>query len=73
MNKSQLYLNKILAMVMLAYTISLVVGEAIRDVRYAQVSPDELNLLSVSVVDKRCRWFLFSGLFLFLKQRYRFE
>ena len=47
MNKSQVYLNKMLAMVMLAYAISVVVGEAIRDVQYAQISPDEFNLLSV--------------------------
>jgi hypothetical protein len=71
MNKSQLYLEKMLAMVMLAYAVSLVVGEAIRDVQYARVSPNELDLLTVPEVDKRSRWFLFSGPFLLLKQRYR--
>jgi hypothetical protein len=71
MNKSQVYLNKMLAMVMLAYAITLIVGEAIRDVQYAQVIPHELNLLAVPEVDKRSRWFLFSGPFLLLKQRYR--
>lgn len=71
MNKSQVYLNKMLAMVMLAYAITLIVGEAIRDVQYAQVIPHELNLLAVPKVDKRSRWFLFSGPFLLLKQRYR--
>jgi hypothetical protein len=71
MNKSQVYLNKMLAMVMLAYAISVVLGEAIRDVQYAQVIPDELNLLTVPDVDKCSRWFLFSGPFLLLKQRYR--
>jgi len=73
MNKSQIYLNKMLAMVMLAYAISLVVGETIRDVQYAQVIPNELNLLKIPEVDKRSRWFLFSGPFLLLKQRYRFK
>jgi hypothetical protein len=73
MNKSQVYLNKMLAMVMLAYAISVVLGEAIRDVQYAQVKPDELNLLSVPEVDRRSRWFLFSGPFLLLKQRYRLD
>lgn len=73
MNKSQVYLDKMLAMVMLAYAVSLVVGEAIRDVQYAQVLPDELNLLAVPEVDKRSRWFLFSGPFLLLKQRYRLD
>lgn len=73
MNKSQIYLNKMLAMVMLAYAISLVVGEVIRDVQYAQVVLDELNLLKVPVVNKRSRWYLFSGPFLLLKHRYRLE
>jgi len=71
MNKSQVYLNKMLAMVMLAYAITLLVGEAIRDVQYAQLIPHELNLLAVPSVDKRSRWFLYSGPFLLLKQRYR--
>lgn len=53
MNKSQSYLNKMLAMVMLAYAISLILGEAIRDVQYAQGTPHELNLLTVPSVDKR--------------------
>ncbi len=73
MNKSQVYLNKMLAMVMLAYAISLIVGEAIRDVQYAQVIPHEFNLLVVPSVDKRSRWFLFSGPFLLLKQRFRLQ
>lgn len=71
MNKSQIFLNKMLAIVMLAYAISLLVGEAIRDVQYAQGIPQELNLLAVLSVDKRSRWFLYSGPFLLLKQRYR--
>jgi len=71
MNKSQVYLNKMLAMVMLAYAISLIVGEAIRDVQYAQVIPHELNLLAVPKVDKQSGWLLYSGPFLLLKQRYR--
>lgn len=71
MNKSQVCLNKMLAMVMLAYAISVVVGEAIRDVQYAQVDPDELNLLTIPAVEKSSRWYLFSGPFLLLKHRYR--
>jgi hypothetical protein len=71
MFKSQVNLNKMLAMVMLAYAISLIVGEAIRDVQYTLVSPDHLNLLTVPIVDKSSRWYLFSGPFLLLKQRFR--
>jgi hypothetical protein len=73
MNKSQLYLNKMLAMLMLAYAISLLVGEAIRDVQFAQVQPEQVDLLTVPQVGKRSRWFLFSGPFLLLKQRYRLD
>jgi hypothetical protein len=71
MNKSQLYLDKMLAMVILAYAVSVVVGEAIRDVQYAHVDPDDLNLLTVPAVEISSRWYLFSGPFLLLKQRYR--
>jgi len=60
-------------MVMLAYAICLVVGEAIRDVQYAQAPPHELNPVTFLEVDKSSRWFLFSGPFLLLKQRYRFH
>jgi len=49
------------------------VGEAIRDVQYAQVIPQEVNLLTVPCVDKRSRWYLYSGPFLLLKQRYRLK
>jgi hypothetical protein len=73
MNKSQDYLDKMLAMVMLAYAICLVIGEAIRDVQYAQVTPAELNLLTIPQVGKRSSWHLFSGPFLLLKQRFRLE
>jgi len=59
------------AEVMLAYAVCVIVGEAIRDVQYAQLGPDELNLLTVPTVEKSSRWYLFSGPFLFLEQRYR--
>jgi len=70
MNKSQTLLNKMIALVMLAYSISIVIGEAIRDVQYAGISPKDFNLLNVPEVDKRSRWHLFSGPFLLIKQRY---
>jgi hypothetical protein len=71
MNKSQTFLEKMIAMVMLAYSISLVIGEAIRDIQYAQIEPQEFNLLQVPEGEKSSRWFLFSGPFLLIKQRYR--
>ena len=71
MNKSQTLLEKMTAMVMLAYAISLVIGEAIRDVQYTHIEPHEFNLLLVPDGEKSSRWFLFSGPFLLIKQRYR--
>jgi len=71
MNKSQTLLEKMIAMVMLAYAISLVMGEAIRDVQYAQIDPHDFNLLHIPTGEKSSRWFLFSGPFLLIKQRYR--
>jgi hypothetical protein len=71
MNKSHQYLDKMLAMVMLAYAICLLVGEVIRDVQYAHVDPKQVSILTVPACEKISRWRLFSGPFLLLKQRYR--
>lgn len=71
MNKSQVYLNKMLALVLLAYAVSVVIGEAIRDVQYAGISPQDYDWLTLPAVGKRSRWHLFSGPFLLLKKRYR--
>jgi hypothetical protein len=67
LNKSQEYLNKMLAMVMLSYAVCLVVGEAIRDGLYARIAPNDLSLLVISEVDSSSRWFLFPGPFFLLK------
>ncbi|MBN2250092.1 MAG: transposase [Campylobacterales bacterium] len=73
MNKSQQRLERILALMMIAYAISLLIGEAIRDVQYAQVHPGDLDLLTIPSTVKRSKWHSFSGPFLLLKQRYRLE
>jgi hypothetical protein len=70
MNKSHQRLEKILALVMIAYAISLLLGEAIRDVQYAHVQPDTINLLSVPQTERRSKWHSFSGPFLLLNNRY---
>ena len=62
-----------LAMVMLAYAVCVLVGESIRDVQYAQVSPDDLDLLKIPEMDKSSRWHLFSGPFLLIQQRFRLD
>jgi hypothetical protein len=73
MKKSHQYLDKVMAMVMLTYAICLIVGESVRDVQYAQVDPDDINLLVVPVSNKNSCWHLFSGSFLLLKQRFRLD
>ena len=55
---------------MIAYAISLLLGEAIRDVQYAHVQPDTINLLSVPQTERRSKWHSFSGPFLLLNNRY---
>jgi hypothetical protein len=71
MNKSHALLDKMLAMVLVAYALSILLGESIRDVQYARVDPEDLNILAVPEVEKTSRWYLFSGPFLLLKQRFR--
>ena len=69
MAKSQQRLEKIMALVMISYAISLLIGEAIRDVQYAQVQPDSIDLLANPPTEKRSKWHSFSGPFLLLKRR----
>lgn len=69
MNKSQQRLEKMLALVMIAYAISVLIGEAIRDVQYAQVEPSDIDLLAIPPAEKRSKWHSFSGPFLLLKRR----
>ena len=71
MNKSQILLEKMLAMLLISYAISLLLGEAIRDVLYAQVDPEAINLLNYPQAGKRSKWHSFSGPFLLLKRRCR--
>jgi hypothetical protein len=71
MNKSLLYLNRMISLLLIAYAISVLVGEAIRDVRFAGVSPDEVDLLTIPKTIADTRWHSFSGVFLLLRRRRR--
>lgn len=71
MNKSQHLLEKMLALVLIAYAICVFVGEALRDVQYARVEPGALDFFHVPKQDRRSKWHSFSGPFLLLKRRYR--
>lgn len=68
MNKSQIYIEKILALFMIAYAIAMLIGEAIRDIRYDQIEPDDLDLLHISDDQVHApKWYSYSGLFILLK------
>jgi hypothetical protein len=69
MNKSRTYLEKVLSLILLTYSIALLIGEAIRDVRLANIKPGKVNLYQPPEIDKSSKWHSFSGLFLLLKRR----
>ena len=73
MNKSRAYLEKMLALLLIAYAIALLVGEAIRDVRYADVEPEEIDLSLSPEVDKPSKWHSFSGVFILIRRRRRLK
>lgn len=65
MNKRQENMEKMLALVMIAYSIGLMVGEAIRDRLYDPPNPSQKD------PGKRPnrKWYYYSGLFVLLKQK----
>jgi hypothetical protein len=73
MNKSRTYLQKMIALVLMAYAMALLVGEAIRDVRYGGVNPKSIDLWIEPDLPKNSKWHSFSGLFLLLKRSARLD
>lgn len=71
MNKSLFYLKRMISLILIAYAISVLVGEAIRDVRFAGVEPDDVRLLTNPDPIADPRWHSFSGVFLLLRRRRR--
>ena len=74
MNKSQEYMEKMVALLLIAYTIGLLVGESIRDRTYGEPQqPDGTSPLchnQTSPSKHRGKyWKLYSGLFVLLKQK----
>ena len=74
MNKSQHHMEQMVALLLLAYAIGVLVGEAIRDHLYGQV----LSRPQAGSVDRSAqqpvlktgnKWKLYSGLFILLKQK----
>jgi len=73
MNKSRAYLEKMLALLLIAYAIALLVGEAIRDVRYADAKPEKIDLSFNPEADKSSKWHSFSGVFILIRRRRRLK
>ena len=75
MNKQQVYMEKMLALLLLTFTIGLLVGERLRDLLYGeQIAddeqvPDEERILGASTLKKGKKWKRYSGLFVLLKQK----
>lgn len=72
MNKLQKQLEQMIALTLIAYNIGLWYGEALRDVAYGRLRPDQLqdSLTGKLVVDikQHPKWLIYSGLFVLIKQ-----
>jgi len=75
MNQKQALLQQMIALSLLSYTASVLLGEAIRDVVYGNIEVAAVanTLLSVPPLDFKAhpKWLLYSGLFVLLKQKLR--
>jgi hypothetical protein len=72
MNKLQKQLEQMIALTLIAYNIGLWYGEALRDVAYGHLQPDQLqdSLAGKLVVNTKQhpKWLIYSGLFVLIKQ-----
>jgi hypothetical protein len=75
MNKKQSLLEQMIALCLLAYTIGVWLGEAIRDVAFGNLDvalvPDALLTKPSVDANAHPKWLLYSGLFILLKQKLR--
>ena len=73
MNKSQQHMEQMAALVMLAFTIGFLCGEAVRDELYG--APDAPQTVTAPAATEtaqtktRCKWQLYSRLFIVLKRK----
>jgi hypothetical protein len=76
MNKQQIYMEKMVALLLLVFTIGLLVGEELRDLLYgepiAENEPveDKERIPGLPFLKKGKKWKRFSGLFVLLKQKW---
>lgn len=75
MNKRQHYLEQMIALSLIAYVAGLWLGEALRDATYGKLSISQIAsaLLDMPLIDpnEHPKWFIYSGLFVLLKQKLR--
>jgi hypothetical protein len=73
MNKRQDYLEKMIALTLIAFVIALLFGEAQRDVTYGKLDPQQIEKCLLGEIPKSCsqhrKWRLYSGPFVFLLQK----
>jgi hypothetical protein len=75
MNKQQIYMEKMLALLLITFTIGLLVGEEVRDFLYGEPIPENEQVPEKERVPgtpslkKGKKWKRYSGLFVLLKQK----
>lgn len=70
MNKQQVYTEKMVALLLLVFTIGLLVGEELRDLLYGEPVADRDRIPGDLTRKKGKKWKRYSGLFVLLKQKW---
>jgi len=77
MNKQQMYMEKMVALLLLTFTIGLLVGEELRDLLYSgpitedEQVEDKERIPGSPSLKKGKKWKRYSGLFVLLKQKWK--
>ncbi|MFO7714273.1 hypothetical protein [Desulfosarcina sp.] len=77
MNKQQIYMEKMVALLLLIFTVGLLVGEELRDLLYGEPIPeieqvdDKERIPGAPSLKKGKKWKRYSGLFILLKQKWK--
>ena len=75
MNKQQVHMEQMIALALLAYVVGLFCGEALRDVIYDNLDPQEFTYETLLTTPQKLstghKWRHYSGLFVLLKQQLR--
>jgi hypothetical protein len=76
MNKQQVYMEKMVSLLLLTFTIGLLVGEELRDLLYGEPIPEDEPVEDIERIPgapslkKGKKWKRYSGLFVLLKQKW---